>query len=178
MNSSIAPTIRQKAIWCYLAGLAWIPAFSILSIETFAGKLIFPALLWWTIGALLLSPLPPILLWLSTRHSHPFVNLSGKSAINLNLTFFSQVFVLIFSAVLIGLIAYLVAQNTDVGPGCTAMRDSARDNLLSEWLQIPFYIWLSLILFAILNQIVVTIKSAIAAKKGQQYVSSIVIKFL
>jgi uncharacterized Tic20 family protein len=175
MNSLIAPTIRQKAMWCYLVGLAWIPAFSILSIETFAGKLIFPALFWWTIGALLLSPLPPMLLWLSTRQSHPFVNLSGKSAINLNLTFFSQVFVLIFSAVSTACIAYLTVEDDDTRPFSI---EAAQDKLLSEWLYILSYILLSLILFAILNQIVVTIKSAIAAKKGQQYVSSIVIKFL
>jgi uncharacterized Tic20 family protein len=175
MNSSIAPTIRQKAVWCYLVGLAWIPAFSILSIETFAGKLIFPALLWWTIGALLLIPLPPMLLWLSTRHSHPFVNLSGKSAINLNLTFFLQFFILMFLAISTAFMAYFAVEDDDTRPFSI---ETAQDKLVSEWLQILSYILLSLMLFAILNQIVVTIKSAIAAKKGQQYVSSIIIKFL
>jgi uncharacterized Tic20 family protein len=73
--------IRLWATACYLSGLSWFPTFYLLRI-IIAGKemyllLCIPAL------AMLAATLLTAIVYLINRHSHPFLDRSGRCALNL-----------------------------------------------------------------------------------------------
>jgi uncharacterized Tic20 family protein len=76
--------------------------------------------------------------------------------------------VIILSGVFTGLVTYAFVENIPV-IGCTAMREATHHRMFSERIGIPFLIWTSLSVIAMVSYVAIVIRGAIAAYNGQHY---------
>ena len=89
-RSNIPPNIRRCAMWCHFINLSWIPISVVISVIVFRqfyggysallGIILSPFVAW--IFARILC----LIFWQMNRHSHPFINESGKAALNFSLS--------------------------------------------------------------------------------------------
>ncbi len=86
-NQPLNFEIRLKAALCHLLGFTWLPItiilFYILPINNHGLNWAFLALFMVPVLGLLLANLVVVLFWLTYRKSHPFIDRSGRSAVNL-----------------------------------------------------------------------------------------------
>jgi uncharacterized protein len=76
MSGQLDFSIRLWAMWCHLSGLICIPALAIYVPMLNLGAV------WSTIVLLSIPWLIPTIVWLTSRHLHPFVDLAGRTTIN------------------------------------------------------------------------------------------------
>ena len=104
-RSNIPPEIRRCAMWCHLLNLnlIWIVmAISTITVispwlDIYNGSLIL-AILILPLLSLLISRTLALVFWRTHRHRHPFINESGKEALNFSLS--SDLCVLIICTIL------------------------------------------------------------------------------
>lgn len=86
-NQSLNFEIRLKAALCHLLGFTWLPltilSFYILPLPTKDLNGAFLSLFLVPVLGLLLANLVVVLFWLAYRKSHPFIDRSGRCAVNL-----------------------------------------------------------------------------------------------
>jgi uncharacterized Tic20 family protein len=86
-NPPLSFEIRFKAALCHLLGFTWLPItivlFYVLPIPNHDLNWAFLELFTVPILGLLLANLVVLLFWLAYRKSHPFIDRSGRSAVNL-----------------------------------------------------------------------------------------------
>jgi uncharacterized Tic20 family protein len=86
-NQSLNFEIRLKAALCHLLGFIWLPitilSFYVLPLPTNNLNGAFLCLFIVPVAGVLLANLVVILLWLAYRKSHPFIDRSGRCAVNL-----------------------------------------------------------------------------------------------
>jgi uncharacterized Tic20 family protein len=86
-NQPLNFEIRLKAALCHLLGFTWLPltilSFSVLPLPTKDLNGAFLSLFTVPLLGLLLANLIVVLFWLAYRRSHPFIDRSGRCAVNL-----------------------------------------------------------------------------------------------
>jgi uncharacterized Tic20 family protein len=84
-DQPLATQLRLRAVACHLAGMSWFPAFYLFMI-IIAGSSIY--LLWCIpLFAMLAATSLTTLVYLINRRSHPFLDQSGRCALNLVLSY-------------------------------------------------------------------------------------------
>jgi uncharacterized Tic20 family protein len=101
-DRDLSSSIRRKAARCHLAGLIWVPIsiviFMLFPIFNQNMTLFVIAIFLFPLIGMVLAALLTILLWRANRSIDPFIDRSGRSAINFSLS--STLYLAIMSTIL------------------------------------------------------------------------------
>jgi uncharacterized Tic20 family protein len=148
---------RNWAMWCHLSALAWLP----LILLGFIGILLpIP----------FLNILGPLIVWLTKKEQHPFINAHGKESLNFQISF--TIYWVIAAIVLIFLAAITC------GIGLSNSSSSSSSQLLTQIWVVLGVVGGAFALIVGILQLVLIVFAAIKAKKGEFYHYPFTLRFL
>jgi hypothetical protein len=148
---------RNWAMWCHLSALAWLPPVLLGLLGIF---LPIP----------LLNIVGPLIVWLTKKEQHPFINAHGKESLNFQISF------TIYWVIAVILLIFLAA--ITCGIGLSNSSSSSSSQLLTQiWVVLGVVGGVFALIVGIL-QLVLIIFAAIKAKKGEFYHYPFTLRFL
>ncbi len=144
-------------MWCHLSSLAWLPSILLGLIGIF---LPIP----------LLNIVGPLIVWLTKKEQHPFIDAHGKESLNFQIS--CTIYWVIAAIVLIFLAAITC------GVGLSNSSSSSSSQLLTQiWVVLGVVGGVFALIVGIL-QLVLIVFAAIKAKKGEFYHYPFTLRFL
>ena len=154
MNGEIDQEARKWGMWCHLSAIvAWIPQILLVGVGI---PLPIP----------LLSIILPLIIWLTNKQKHSFIDAQGKESLNF------QISLLIYS-IIACIIAVFLFFTT-----CGAMYNQNANQLMVNLLFIATILMGILLLLIVIFQIFLVIFASVKAYKGQLYRYPFTIRFL
>ncbi len=157
MNEIDSQEVRFWGMLCHLSALSWIGCVML----TYFGVVFFITFV------LFIHILGPLLIWLSKRSQHSFINAQGKESLNFQLSLTSYALV----AGLVFLVATLITM------GFILARTSGTSEISALWdILLVIYGWGLFLL--VISQVVLVIFASVKAYKGQVYRYPFTIRYL
>ncbi|HEY9601589.1 MAG TPA: DUF4870 domain-containing protein [Allocoleopsis sp.] len=145
---------RTWAMWCHLSALAWLPLILLGSIG-------------------ILLPIPflnivgPLIVWLTKKEQHPFIDAHGKESLNFQISF------TIYGVIAAIVFFFVIAVTCGVG-----LSNTSSSQLLSQIGLVLAVVGGVCSLIVGILQLVLIIFAAIKAKKGELYHYPFTLRFL
>ena len=148
---------RNWAMWCHISSLVWLPSLLLGLIGIF---LPIP----------LLNIVGPLIVWLTKKEQHPFIDAHGKESLNFQISF--TIYWVIAAIILIFLAAITC------GIELSNSSSSSSGQLLTQiWVVLGVVGGVFALIVGIL-QLVLIVFAAIKAKKGEFYHYPFTLRFL